>query len=158
MGRSIWLYFVPFQDDIGEALQELRHQVFNSGAYTRAFAYEGSEQQFIPTTIDALLASVGERGTHSILDATWVADRSVYGNEGIGAIVPMASEKRIALYGSEKPTKARIEERLSVLQRNWHNEFADGGTGSYVVFYEDAPEIGGKAKPVGIFFFGMSGT
>jgi hypothetical protein len=33
MGASGWSYFVPYQSDIEQALQELRQAVFERGAY-----------------------------------------------------------------------------------------------------------------------------
>jgi hypothetical protein len=33
MGNSEWIYFVPYQDDIEVALQQLRKQVFAEGCY-----------------------------------------------------------------------------------------------------------------------------
>ncbi len=33
MGASRWSYFVPYQEDIGEALIVLRHEVFEAGDF-----------------------------------------------------------------------------------------------------------------------------
>lgn len=33
MGASAWDYYVPYQEDLGAALEELRHRVFLAGEY-----------------------------------------------------------------------------------------------------------------------------
>jgi len=47
MGSSNWTYFTPYQEDIKQALQELRRNVFEAGDYHRLWLYlEVPEEAF----------------------------------------------------------------------------------------------------------------
>jgi len=47
MGSSNWTYFTPYQEDIKQALQELRRNVFEAGDYERFWLYvEVPEEAF----------------------------------------------------------------------------------------------------------------
>jgi hypothetical protein len=39
MGSSGWSYFTPYQEDIAQALQELRQRVFEAGEYQQYWLY-----------------------------------------------------------------------------------------------------------------------
>ncbi|GLI00277.1 hypothetical protein Pa4123_55530 [Phytohabitans aurantiacus] len=50
MGASGWHYLVPYRDDVAQALEELRHTVYNSGDFYREDpdpAHTLTEEQFI---------------------------------------------------------------------------------------------------------------
>jgi hypothetical protein len=50
MGASGWHYLVPYQDDVAQALEELRHAVYNSGDFYREepdATHALTEEQFI---------------------------------------------------------------------------------------------------------------
>ena len=47
MGASSWSYYIPYQQDIAQALQELRQRVFEAGDYNRLWLYlEVPEEAF----------------------------------------------------------------------------------------------------------------
>jgi hypothetical protein len=43
MGATQWSYFVPYQPDINKALQQLRGDVFEQGAYEQPFGFDQNE-------------------------------------------------------------------------------------------------------------------
>lgn len=47
MGASGWSYFIPYQNDIAQALQNLRQKIFEDGDYQKLWLYyEVSEEVF----------------------------------------------------------------------------------------------------------------
>ena len=87
MGGLYWNYFVPYEDDVGAALQKIRDETFRSGQYTNSRAVfspldleedpqlaEEATQLKVPNTIEELLEQEEESGTNSILDITHVSD------------------------------------------------------------------------------------
>ena len=52
MGATQWSYFVPYQPDINEALQQLRNEVFKQGVYEQSFRFDHRE---IESQIGAML-------------------------------------------------------------------------------------------------------
>lgn len=135
MGASSWSYTVPYQEDIGVALQQLRAQVFRDGTYYGAGHTSAS-------TPDEALRLSGEDGTHSILDIY----RGIAEVPGFGVAAPLGAEALIAVFGTERPSLQAVEQataRDPMLGRGrWE--------GSYVVAYE-----GGS--PRWIHFSGVSG-
>lgn len=94
-----------------------------------------------PPTIEELIDRNAEEGTHSIIDVCVVADRPQP-----GAVAPLSREELVALFGTVRPTRAQVEERvddLVELRPNW--------VGTYVVAYGD------DRRPEAIFFAGCSG-
>lgn len=64
MGATGWTYFVPYQPDVGKALEELRWQVFRSGAYqTSPVPLHGWEevQEMTDEEFEQFLASWQEK-------------------------------------------------------------------------------------------------
>jgi hypothetical protein len=53
MGATGWSYFVPYQEDIGHALQDLREEVFKEGQYQKPYQPTGSDLE----TAKSILAS-----------------------------------------------------------------------------------------------------
>src|SRR5579859_6346410 len=39
MGASGWSYFIPYQEDIAQALQDLRQKIFEEGDYQKLWLY-----------------------------------------------------------------------------------------------------------------------
>jgi hypothetical protein len=60
------MYFVPHQDSIEQALQQLRRQEFARGCYYKRWPYTENE---VPASLEELVARTTYR-THSILDIT----------------------------------------------------------------------------------------
>lgn len=137
MGASAWHHFVPYREDVGRALQELREDVFRRGEYFRA--RPGEE----PASIEALMEANQESGTHSVLDVFGVADAP-----GWSVAAPLSPEERVRHFGSERPTREQVERSFAEVYRI----VQDRGpwTGSYLVVYRDD-------APSEIFFFGASG-
>ena len=97
----------------------------------------------MPRTIDELLQSRGESGTHSILDVILVSPTPEF-----GAVSPLPKSEVGRVFGSEMPTRLQIEKQAkagaleSYTSKRWQ--------GIYVVAYQDA-------NAVEIFFAGCSG-
>ena len=140
MGGAYWDYFVPYTNDINEALQRLREQVFREGSYSC------SDPDDKPETIEELLEQEGESGTNSILDITHVSDEPEF-----AAITPMPAESLLEIFGTEKPTHEMVESKRGHPELTDDNPLAnEGWQGAYITVYR-----GGK--PDEIYFVGSSG-
>ena len=153
MGASGWTYFVPYQADISEALQQLREEVFHQGGYFKPQQFYGSlldDQQVLqelppevrefliadvrkrrsqsePSSIEELLEMNGESGTHSILDIQEVSSEPAF-----GAVAPLTNEQLVELFGTEKAIRSMVREKLSELQ-----SLRSSWQGTYIVLYKD---------------------
>jgi hypothetical protein len=130
MGAEPWQYFVPYEEDVERALQQLRQQEFQAGRFL------GSEMG--PETIEAALELMEDCGTRSILDMERVANR-----RQLGAVAPLSERQLIAFFGTARPSRAVVEENDRLFEQ------LDRGQGVYVVVYKD--EV-----PVEICFAGYS--
>ena len=162
MGASSWDYFVPHQQSIENALNELREQVFRSGKFflrpqmeinpdsfadapeeirEQVLAWIEREKSFSqPTTLKALIDWNGEEGTHSIIDVEHVSPIPAFGSAS-----PFSTNQLIEIFGTDKPERSMIEQQKSEIARmrkRWE--------ASYIVVYKDG-------KPDEIFFSGYSG-
>jgi hypothetical protein len=130
MGAEPWDYFVPFQDDIQAALEDLRHREFRAGRF------RGSELD--PDSIDEAIENMDADGTASILDIDHVADQPEF-----CAVAPMPRDSLVSLFGTDRPSRRMIESNLDFY------EDIDRGQGVYIVAYEND-------QPAEIFFGGYS--
>jgi len=150
MGASEWRYFVPYQEDLHQALQDLRRQVFSTGKY---WWYGDSEYLSPanrlprPARLEDLFEDeyVREEGTHSILDVLRVVDpdrpRDWYDQ---GTIVPATADEVRAAIGTDRPTRADTAELDDKLPRaRW--------VGRCAVLYDE------HGNPTEIRFWGHSG-
>jgi hypothetical protein len=157
MGGQYWNYFVPYEDDVGAALQKLRNETFRSGQYTHSRAMlspqdleenpelaEEITQLKEPKTIEELLEQKEESGTNSILDITHVSDTRAY-----CAVTPMPAQPLRDLFGTDKPTHEMVEARR-YLELAEHPLTCEKWMGVYFTIYRDG-------KPDQIFFAGVSG-
>lgn len=89
MGSSRWVYYVPYQENIEQALQDLRQQVFESGEYYQSWRLHVQEENggridaygqeifsnpSSPQNIEEVIKKSEPEGTHSILDIGHVTD------------------------------------------------------------------------------------
>jgi len=98
-----------------------------------------------PTTIDELLEEQGESGTHSILDIHRVSDELDF-----GAVSPMPSNELEALFGTDKPTRKMVEDKLGDNDLVEHPLVSERWQGVYFTVYRDG-------RPDQLFFIGTSG-
>lgn len=96
-----------------------------------------------PKTIDALLAQQAEHGTHSILDITCISQKPKS-----GAISPFPASKLSKFFGSDTPSRARVQRAYEsgMLERFVSKRWQ----GVYVIAYRNS-------SPAKIFFAGCSG-
>ncbi len=137
MAGTFWDYFVPYQEDIDKALQDLREQVFQMGQY-RKWPHVQAE------TIEGVVAESGESGTHSILDIKRISPFPA-----LQAVSPLSAERLQEVFGSDKPTRRMVmvedmieDDELEELNPRWQ--------GIYIVIYK-------RNKPDLICFVGSSG-
>lgn len=174
MGASQWSYFVRYQPDVEQALQELRRAVFEGGDYDKVYPYwhtmrsedflppdpslseediaeyrakyEDLQALTEPSTIEALLEYNAEQGTHSILDIGTTGEQPEF-----GVAAPLAPDQLVTFFGSDRPTRELIEEREQDLQEFLQLELERSGwQGTYVIVYSDN-------EPSEIYFTGYSG-
>ena len=68
MGATGWSYFVPYQQDINEALQELKRAVFEQGQYEQPFNFEQNELEskldYLASVYESLPDEIREHTDH----------------------------------------------------------------------------------------------
>ncbi len=145
MGAEPYFYFVDYQEDLDQALQELRRREFLAGRYYPAM-------DFLDFPVDPRAPSPGARhdsieeafedadadGTRSILDLDRISDEPDF-----GAVTPLSDETLEALYGTTRPTREMIEQNMDFF------EDLDRGHGTSIVVWKDG-------KPDEILFAGYS--
>ena len=130
MGGETWEYFVPYQQDIEKALQELRQEVFTKGAF------RGSEKK--PETIEKALENAAECGTASILDINAVSEEP-----GPCTVSPLDEDDLDYYFNTTQPSHEMIMQNQDFFQD------IDRGSGVYIIVYKEG-------KPDEIFFGGYS--
>ncbi len=130
MGAEPYDYTVPYQDDIQQALDQLRAHVFASGEYHGA--------QFSPSTPEEALEIAAEDGTRSILDIMRVSDAPDF-----CCAAPLSATELERYFGTDKPTRAHLEQSDSF----W--EDIERGHCRYVILYDGD-------QPQQIYFAGYS--
>ncbi len=118
MGAEPWLYFVPYQQDVEAALEQLRQQEFDAGRY------RGSELE--PQSMEAAFANMEADGTASILDIMMVSDEPNF-----CAVAPLAADTLKGIYGTDQPTRAMVERRQDFY------EDIERGQGVFFTVYND---------------------
>ncbi len=128
MGAEPWSDFVPYDNNLQEAVDKLKEREFRAGRY--------SEEN--PSTIEEAREVADADGTASILDIDRVGHEPDF-----GVVATLPSEQLIALFGTAQPTRAMIEGN-----EDFYEEI-DRGQGICVIVYD-----GGK--PSEIFLAGYS--
>lgn len=130
MGAEPWDYWVPYQQSIQQALDDLREQVFRSGGY------RGSNLK--PATPEEAVENMEADGTASILDITSVSDEPEF-----CAVCPLSEEQLRDFFDTTQPTREQIEHNLEFFEN------IERGHGVYIIAFQDG-------KPSEIFFGGYS--
>lgn len=143
MGAEPWSCIVPYQADIKAALKAAQIQEFAAGRY-RIF-----DPGNPPTTIEEAREQADADGTCSILDMVGVIDTphevedEQYMGTDYGLVAPLAPERLLELYGTEKPSRSMVVNDTEIY--SW----LDRGIGSYVIVYDGE-------TPTEIYFAGYS--
>jgi hypothetical protein len=186
VGNSQWWYFVPYEDDIEQALRRLRKQVFVHRDYYKDLFYAEDE---IPGSLAELVQRTTYR-THSILDVAkvelpvpeeslpdqdslfpipWVADTpKVAESENRRYLdYPDVPEKIIARYGSTIfPVPRNQQREIFGTEKPTIWVIAEALDACllerirqpfYLTVYEDLGRLEGDAVPEQIFFYGVTG-
>jgi hypothetical protein len=152
VGASGWEYFVPYQEDLGAALAELREEVFRSGDWLWGTRWDDELDAVVqpprPVSLEALDVlwaedeHMEEEGTHSILDMCW-------GMVGAGeepflcTVEPVSAEEAARVTGGGPLTRAHLKELFPLAGKRWYGRCA--------VLHGD------DGKPAEIYFWGFSG-
>ncbi len=144
MGGDPYWYFVKYNKDINQVLQELREREFKAGRYSPVTWLEFPLKENTPSpgpqhaSIEEALESSAPDGTRSILDMMRI------GNEPDCCVAVPADEELLEeIYGTTKPTREMIESNMDII------DDLNRGCGLYVVVYKEG-------KPSEIFFAGYS--
>jgi hypothetical protein len=154
MGASGWEYVVPYQQDLGAALDALRRTVFEAGDYLKPSYYGDVFDLPDPAILEDLVEQeqygefMGTSGTHSIIDVLTVIPADSAGND-FGAIRPLTDAECAELFGAAQPARADYEP-MAGSQRL--HDYVTGGswTGRAAVLWADG-------APAEIVFWGYSG-
>jgi hypothetical protein len=147
MGASVWEYFVPYQESLGQALQELRQRVFTAGDY-----WWYGEDESLPESLRAPRPErledvfddeiVREEGTHSILDVFRILEPGEMWD--YNTVVPTTAEEARRATGTDRPRRADAVTLDEALERQrW--------VGRCAVLYDE------HGDPSEIMFWGHSG-
>lgn len=146
MGASEWDYYVPYQEDLNAALQQLRCEVFEAGDYywvNGADWRPKAEREPRPQSLEELWADelVQEAGTHSILDVFRVVGPDE--TPDYNTVEPVTAEEARALLGTGKLTRAHVKDFDVFPRSRW--------VGRCAVLHDD------EGVPQEICFWGHSG-
>jgi hypothetical protein len=148
MGARFWSYFVPYQKDIGAALEALREQEFRAGRfYQPSLVSPGFIGRILgrvpskpkpPRSIREAIKIADAEGTRSILDMERISD-----TPASSAVSPVPRDELRRLLGTEQPTREIVEKCEELV------ESIDRGQGIFVVTYQ-------QGEPGEIYFAGYS--
>jgi hypothetical protein len=114
MGASGWEYVVPYQQDIGAALDALRREVFAAGDFVKPSSYGDVFDLPEPGSVNDLTEQeqywefMGTSGTHSIIDVLSVVPAGFDGDD-FGTIRLLSDAECAELYGAAQPGRADYE-------------------------------------------------
>jgi hypothetical protein len=145
MGGHPYYYFVAYEEDVGAALQKLRNREFEAGRYNPVIRFldfpigpaspaPGKRHSSVQQALEASDAD----GTRSILDI-----ERIDSTPDFGVAVPYPHDRLNDLYGTDKPSRANVEENMDFF------EDLERGQGIYFVVYENG-------RPSEILFAGYS--
>jgi hypothetical protein len=146
VGGEPYYYFVPYQKDIGAALQALRRREFEAGRYNPATPFPSRYFPLGPQSpaperqhdsIEEALEDSDADGTRSILDIERVADTADF---AVSARLP--HEVLVSLYGTSRPGRLQVEDMAFL-------EDIERGHCIYLVLYDGE-------TPTEILFAGYS--
>jgi hypothetical protein len=154
VGASGWEYVVPYQEDLGSALDALRRQVFASGEYLKPSYYGDVFDLPEPASLDDLFEQeqywefMGTSGTHSIIDVGSVVPADFSGEE-FGTIRLLSDDEYVQLFGVAQPGRADF---TALANSDRLHKYVTGGrwTGRAAVLWADG-------APAEIAFWGYSG-
>ncbi|MFD8543310.1 hypothetical protein [Streptomyces sp. NPDC059649] len=167
MGASHWQYVTPYKGTVEQSLEALHAQVFQ-GLYGHDETYQDLEELWEDEEF------MGEEGTHSILDIDRVvhttAAPSGHHVADYGTLRPLAHERIVHHFGTDRPTPDQFEEALaqghaaigfpSGRAETLRDECRMRWTGLYVVLYagdepthQPTPEPTQQPTHLGIFGF-----
>jgi hypothetical protein len=147
MGAHPYWYFVPYERDVGAALEKLRQAEFAAGRYSPVVPFLEFDDPAFETiapgpehsTIEAAFTETMEEGTRSILDVARVGQSREF------RVACLFEPDLVAdVTGTETPTRAQVEKALPELL-----ETMDRGEARYLVVYA-------AGQPTQILFAGLS--
>ncbi|MET8538397.1 hypothetical protein ABZV67_43610 [Streptomyces sp. NPDC005065] len=145
MGASGWEYYVPYQEDLGAALDALRQEVFEAQDYYWDPWNEddADEARARPSTIHQLWEDeqVQEEGTHSILDMERILRPGE--DPDYGTVQPVQPVEAYRTAGTDRLTRAHVQAIEPLADRRWFGRCA---------VLHDA-----HGRPEEIYFWGFSG-
>lgn len=157
MGASGWDYVTPYKGTVEKSLEALHTQVFQE-LYGDDETYGDLEELWQDAEF------MGEEGTHSILDIDRVVHTTTAPSDhnigDYGTLRPLAHERIVHHFGTDRPTPGRFEELLAQAHsaigcppdhaETLLDECRMRWTGVYVVLYTDD-------EPTHLGIFGFSG-
>jgi hypothetical protein len=121
MGAESWSCFTKYDSNIQRALDNLRNEVFEAGAFR--YAEEG------PSSIEEALEIADADGTASILDIAQISDEPDF-----CCAAPFSPSDLKTYFGTDRPTRAHVEQ-----SEDYWNDMERGQARYAVVYANDAP-------------------
>jgi hypothetical protein len=145
MGAEPWSYFVPFEDDVRSAFENLQERERAAGRYENGQSRPG--QPDVPAaTIDDARRQSGACGTRSILDLVELSDiphEKFAMMPRFGVMAPLSPDDLIELYGTERPGHEQVVRNTDFY------DWIDRGLGIYIVVHDGD-------RPSELYFAGYS--
>ena len=142
MSNTAWRYVIPYQPDYQAALDALREQTFQRGAYFQPWTERSQDQLPEPQTIEEALERCGPEGSHSVLD---IVAFSLVPGPGLACLVSRDELTRI--YGTIRPTQDDLRDRRFALVHT-----LEPGQARILVVYDQ------QQQPVKLYLEGLSGS
>ena len=143
MGADPYWYYVPYENDKNNALQKLRKREFEAGRYSPVvyafnldFPFDNIADAPAPgkmhETIEDAIEDAMESGTGTILDIDKLSDAINY-----GAAYVLKEEELRKYFGTDKPTRKIVDEKVWDFWNYVANKFGVRGVGICITVYKD---------------------
>jgi hypothetical protein len=146
MGAHPWMYMVPYQPDVQQAMLELREREFQAGRYNPAVPFPDMSRAAPGAQHDSIEEAREDAdadGTRSILDMNGVTDEPPDPDiPAFGMCCKLPDEMLVDFFNTTHPTRQMVSDLTFM-------EDIERGTGVYIIVYE------GKV-PTEICFAGYS--
>jgi len=155
MGADAYWYYVPYEEDINNALQKLKKREFEAGRYrpvmyTGDLAFPMDDISKAPApgkeheTIEEAIEDAMEDGTGSILDLEKISEDEYYSVAYI-----LKKEELTKYFNTEKPTREIINENIDKFWDDVSDLMGVRGVGVCTIVYKNK-------TPSELFFMGYS--
>lgn len=145
MGSHPWSTSTPYKEPLEQTLHELRHREFLENVAADRSQYKSPES--IEDGIAEYIEECDADGTCSILDIEQINDTPE--DMECGCACPLSKETLTKIFGTDKPTKAMLNDTSFRSPTSHVYDLIDRGQAVYIIVHDGD-------KPTELHFLGMS--